>query len=233
VLRVLLEPVGELLAHEVLDRRAHLGGDQLVLGLGGELGIGNLDRQDAGEALARVVASEVHLLPLGDAGVLGVFRDGARQRRPEPLEVRAAVALGDVVGEGQDRLVVGVVPPHRDLDTDAVALSRDVDGVGQGRGLRAVEVFHEFLDATLVEELGALELGPAVVLKGDLHARVEEGELAQTVLERLEAVVEVREGPVGAVRLGRGEEAHLRPLLAGRVAHDVEGMAVSPFSKRA
>src|ERR1700749_1493385 len=46
------------------SRRAPLGRDQLVLGLAGELGVGHLDRQHAGQALAGVLAGDPDLLAL-------------------------------------------------------------------------------------------------------------------------------------------------------------------------
>jgi hypothetical protein len=42
-----------------------------------------------------------------------------------------AVALGDVVGEGEDVLVIAVVPLQRDVDADLVALPADRDRVGE------------------------------------------------------------------------------------------------------
>jgi hypothetical protein len=56
----------------------------------------------------------------------------------------------------------------------------------------------------------------AQVLQHDLHAGIEEGEFPQAVFQRLEGVVEVREGG------GGGEKAHLRPGAAIRVAHDLQ-----------
>ena len=56
--RVLLEPLAEALADQAFDGRAHLGGDQLVLGLGRELRVRHLDRQHAGQALAGVLAGD-------------------------------------------------------------------------------------------------------------------------------------------------------------------------------
>ena len=54
--------------------------------------------------------------------------DGAGQRALEADEVRAALVGVDVVGEGEDLLVVAVVPLHGDLELDAVLLSWcDVD----------------------------------------------------------------------------------------------------------
>ncbi len=39
----------------------------------------------------------------------------------------AAVALWDVVGEGQDVLMVAVIPPHRDFNSDAIFFSTHCD----------------------------------------------------------------------------------------------------------
>ena len=116
--------------------------------------------------------------------------------------------------------MIAVVPPHRDLDADAVLLSGDEDGLGHDRGLGPVQIFDEFLDAALVEQLGLLDLGVALVLQEDPHTAVQEGQLAQAVLQRLEAVLQVAERALGMGGLGRCQEPHLGPAFAGRVAHD-------------
>ena len=54
-------------AHDGLDHRADFRGDQLVLGLRREFGIGHLDRQHAGQAFAHVVAGQRHFFSFGDA----------------------------------------------------------------------------------------------------------------------------------------------------------------------
>ena len=119
----------------------------------------------------------------------------------------AAVALRDVVGEGQHVLVVAVVPPQRDLDADAVALALDQDGPVDQRRLGAVEIAHEGLETALVIELLPLRLGVAQVGQHDAHAGVEEGELAQAMLDR--RVVELDHGE----GFGRRPERHLRAAL--------------------
>ena len=63
--RMLLEPGGEPVVDDALDHRAHLGGDQLVLGLRGEFRIGDLDRQHRGQALAAIVAGDDRPFPCG------------------------------------------------------------------------------------------------------------------------------------------------------------------------
>ena len=118
--RMLLEPGLQRLVDDVLDHRADFGGDQLVLGLRRELRVGHLHRQHGGQALAAIVAGERDLF-LFRVG-LGIAVDLARQRAAEAGEMRAAVALRDVVGEAQHVLMVAVVPPQRRLDADAVRL---------------------------------------------------------------------------------------------------------------
>ena len=170
--RVLLEVRAELLVDDLLHPRLDLGGDELVLGLRGELRVLDLDRDDRGQALAAVVAGEASspsgalVRPLA----VGVLLDGARQRRLEALEVRAAVAVVDRVGEGEERLGVALVPLERDLDPLLVGVALGVaraaldvleeDDLVVDRLLRLVQVLDEGLDPALVGEvvllLGAL-----------------------------------------------------------------------------
>ena len=213
---VFLEPFAEFLVHQPLDGGPHLGGHKLVLGLRAELWVGHLHGQDTGQPLARVVPGEAHLLALGDAGRVRIVVHRPRQRTAKTRHMRAAIALRDVVGEGQHHFVVAVVPPHGDLDADAVLLALDIDRFLDHRGLGAVDILDEFPDAALVFHLDPLRLRMAEVLQHDLHAGIEEGEFPQAILEDLEGVVEVREGR------GGGEETDLGAGLAPGVAHDLE-----------
>ena len=131
--RVFLQPFAHLVGHQAFERLAHFGGDQLVLGLRRELGIGQLDRDNRGQPFAHVVAGQGDLFLLQDARFLGIIVDRPGQRRAEGGQMRAAVALGDVVGEAQDVFVIAVVPFQRDIDADAVALGGNGDGIGQQR----------------------------------------------------------------------------------------------------
>ena len=76
VLRMLLEPLLQTLAKDRLDHRPDLGGDQLVLGLGGEFRIRNLHGQHAGQTLAGIVAAELGLFLLRDPAFLRIGIDG-------------------------------------------------------------------------------------------------------------------------------------------------------------
>ena len=66
LVRVLFEPLGELLVRGLLDERADLGVAELGLRLALELRVAQLHRDDRGEALADVLAEEVLVLLLED-----------------------------------------------------------------------------------------------------------------------------------------------------------------------
>ncbi len=103
--------------------------------------------------------------------------------------------------------MIAVVPPQRDLDRDPVALAADGDRpVGQRR-LGAVEIAHESDEAAFVKQLLALRLGATQIRQHDAHARIEEGEFAQTVLDRRIVEIDHRES------LRRGGEGHLGAAL--------------------
>src|ERR1700722_18019329 len=110
--RVLLEPGLEHVVDDAFDRGAHLGGDQLVLGLRGEFRIRHLDGKHGGQAFPAIVAGQRHLLLARGAAGFGIAGDLARQRAAEAGQMRAAVALRNGVGEAEHALVVAVVPPH-------------------------------------------------------------------------------------------------------------------------
>ena len=129
--------------------------------------------------------------------------------------MRAAIALRDVVGKGQHHLVVAVIPPHRDFHGDAGAFADHVDRFSHDRRFRPVDVFHEFAHAAFVEQLGVERFCRALILDKDPYARVQEGQFAQPVFQRFEAVIEVRERAIGDIGLGAGQKAHLGAAHAG------------------
>ena len=213
---VLLKPVVERLVDDVLDRGSDLRGDELVLGLRGEFRVRHLHRHHRRQAFAAIVARERDLLALGEAGGFGVAIDLARQRGAKARQMRAAIPLRNVVGEAQHGLVVGIVPPQRDLHADPVALGADDHRLVDQRGLGAVDVAHEGLDTALVHELFALALGMAVIRQDDAHARIQEREFPQPMLQGVVIVLDHRE------RIGRGQEGDFRALPALGIAHHRE-----------
>ncbi len=88
---VLVEVLAEALGDGGLDLALDLGVAELGLGLALELRIGQLDADDRGQALADVVAREVAVGVLEDAGAARPVVERAGQRGPEAGDVRAAV----------------------------------------------------------------------------------------------------------------------------------------------
>ncbi len=114
----------------------------------------------------------------------GVLIERARERGAEAGEVRAAVALGDVVGEAQRVLVIAVVPLHREFDRDSVLLGHHRHGRAVQRLFGAVEVFDERFDAAFVVQVDGFGIGVARVTEVEEDTRIEEREFAQAMLER-------------------------------------------------
>src|SRR5207302_7400880 len=121
----------------------------------------------------------------------------------------------------------GVVPLQGDLDGLAVALVADEDRLVVERRAVLVDVLHERDDAALVAEL-VVFLAPLVV-DGDVHAGVEEGELAEALRERL--VVHFRDGEDLRVGLERNARAALRGFLAALDRRDRNAalVALAPY----
>jgi len=212
--RVLLEELGELLVDRGLDERLDLGVAQLRLGLALELRVAQLDRDQRRETLADVFAGEVVLLLLEEVLLARVVVDGLRERGAEAREVRAALGRVDVVGEGEDRLVVRRVPLHRDLDLPVVGLVLEEDDAAVQGVLVAVDVGDEVLDAAGVLERDRLAVG-ALVIEHDTQVFGEEGRLAQALGE--DTVVELdlfEDVGVGHERHRRAGGGALRELLA-------------------
>src|SRR5262249_53673239 len=130
--------------------------------------------------------------------------------RPEPREMRAALARVDVVREGEHILLVALVVLERDLDLDIAAAALEVEHLRVHRRLVLIDVLDELEDAARVVE-GLLLLVP-LVLDLDPETLVEEGELPETVREDVEA--EARDLEDLGIRL----EADRRPPLCRLLA---------------
>ena len=156
VLGVLLQELGQTRIDDRVDEALHAGVAELGLGLALELWVLKLGRDDRGEAFADVLAAEVVVLLLELALVARVLVERAGQRRAEAAEMAASLDRVDVVGEREDRLLVGGVPLHRDLDRALLALTLERDDLLSDRLLVPVQVLDEVDDPALVAELGPM-----------------------------------------------------------------------------
>ena len=219
--RVLLEPGIEGLADDPLDRRADLGGHQFFLGLGRELGVRHLEREDAGEPFARVFATERDFLLAGDAGNLGVLGDRAGERVAEAGQMRAAVALRDIIRKAEHGFVVGVVPLQRRLDRQPVLLVLEDDGRNE-RVLGAIEPVDERLEAALVVHVHDFGRRLARVGQREAHPGIEKSEFAQPVFEGGEVVLGLGERQLGGEKRHLGAGQRLALVGLGRLARDFQ-----------
>ena len=210
-LGVFLQVGGELFVHQGLHVPLDLGVPQLGLGLPLELGLGNLHRDHRGQPLPQVLAGDGHLDVLQQVVGVGVGVHGPGQRRLEADQVGPPLMGVDVVGKGEDLLVIAVVVLHGYFRLHPPLLPFEVDRFRVDGGLVLVEILHEGDDPPFVEELMDL-LGPFV---GDLdpHPGVQEGHFPQPLGEDVE-------GKLGGLEdLAVGEEGDLRPPLLGLADH--------------
>ena len=209
--RVLLEPAVELLADDRLNDRAHLRGNELLLGLRGEFRVRHLDRKHARQAFAGVVAGDRDLVLFRPQGRVGL--DRARQRAAESGQMGTSVPLRDVVGKAQHRFVEAVIPLHRRLDHQPVLFAADHDRCGEHRRLGAVKIGDEGLQTAFVEEIELPWLNGAGIDQPHPHAGIEKSELAQAVFDG--GVIEL--GHRKDVR--RRKERQLRSRLRRSLGH--------------
>ncbi len=193
LLRVLEQEFLELRADGVLDDALHFRGHQLVLGLGGELRIGQLHRQDRGEPLARIIARHRNAVLLARELLLDVVVQRAREGAAKAREVCAAVFLRDVVRVAEHALLIGVVPLQRDLHRHQPVLGAKPEHRLMDRRARAVHVLHERLQPAGMGKDVRLVL--ALVDELDAHAGIEERQLAQPLGEDLVVELDVGEDP--------------------------------------
>src|SRR5439155_7833495 len=240
--RVFLEGFGELVVDDLLDEALDVAVAQLGLRLPLELRLWQPDRDHRRESFPDVVAGDAALEVLEKAVGLRVVRERTGQRRPEPGQVRAALARVDVVREREDALLVTVVVLKRHLDLGVAFLALEEQHLWVQRGLVLVQVLDELDDAALVQESVAPPV--ALVLDDDLQAPVQERQLAQPVAERVEREDRLledlgvrlepddRAGLLAGARRGQGAGGDpvlvaLRPLLAVPADLDLE-----PFAER-
>ena len=178
-------------------------------------GLLQLDRDHGSQPLADVLAVEALLL-LQELELAGLRVQRAGQRAAEAGEVRAALDRVDVVGEGEDGLLVRGVPLHRHFDGALVGVALEIDDVLVDRVLRLVDVRDEVADAALVVELDGLAVR-ALVDELDVEALGEERGLAQALGDRRRVDVELLED------LGVGQEGDRRPdgVVLGHLPDDL------------
>ena len=180
-----LEVAPQLVVQQGFDEPLDFAVAELGLGLTLELGFPDLDADDRGQPFPNILALQALLVFLEQAERGDVGVDRARQRRPQPDQMRPALDGIDVVGERIHVLGVALVPLQGDLNRGAALLAAQIhDGVE--RGLGASQMFDERHDPAFVEEVVPF-VGLAFVDDGDAQARIQKGEFAQPPRQNVEA----------------------------------------------
>src|SRR5690606_40372089 len=98
------------------------------LGLRRELGIGHLDRNNGGQAFTGIIASCRHFLALlGTHFLIDIAIQNAGEGGPEARQVCATVALGNIVGVGEDVLLIAIIPLQSNLHRNAILWSVGIE----------------------------------------------------------------------------------------------------------
>ena len=147
---MLLKVGGQLLIDDVVHQSTDIGVAQLGLGLALELGLRQLDGDDAAEALAAVLAADLVSVGLDDIVFLTVGIQNAGQGRFKARFVHTAFRRMDVVGKGQNGLIVAVVILHGHLGDGVALLALHVDGLGMQGRFGPVEPGGKLPDAALI-----------------------------------------------------------------------------------
>ena len=147
--------VGVEIAHQpfVNDRRhdaLHFAIHQLDLGLRLEAGVRQLDAQDADQPLTHIVAGEARILLLKQLVRFSVLVDRAGERRAKTCQMRAAVGVGDRVGEAQNLVVIARVVLHHTVHDDFVLGRVERDRLGVDHLLVLADLLDELHDTVLV-----------------------------------------------------------------------------------
>ena len=104
-----------------------------------------------------------------------------------------AIALWDVVCEAENILVIAVIPLKRGFNGDAIFLTDCENRFRNGRGTLTIEMLYEGFHAAIILEDCLIWLCAAQVFEHNTHARVQKGELAQTMFQRAAIVLCHRE----------------------------------------
>ena len=221
---VFLKIGGQLVVYHLIDQSTDIGVAQLGFGLTLELGVGELDGNNGGDALPAILAGNL-VVALDDAVLHAVGVENTGQRGFEAGLVHTALRRAHVVGEGQQKFVVAVVILHGDLGGSVALAAAHIDNVLAQWRLVPVAPDSKLPDAALVAHgLADLLFIVPVVGDGDGQTRIQEGFLPHPLVEDFvvidKTVEHLRVGLEGDLRaglVGLANDAHfLRDIATGK-----------------
>ena len=175
--RVFQQVFAQQFVHLLLNRRFHLGGDQLVFGLRGEFRIRHFHRYHGNQAFTGVVAGGADFRFFTVALFVHVGVEGTGHRRAEAGKVSTTVTLRNVVGKAVNVFLEAIVPLQGHFHTDTVFFRREIEDIRMDRRFVLVEILNERLDAAFVVEM--IFFAVALIAQADRDPGVQERQFAQ------------------------------------------------------
>ncbi len=126
---MLLEEDGEGFSGKGFNYAFNLAVAQLGLGLAFELGVGDLDGNNNGEAFAHIVAGYAVFLVFQEVVLFNVVVYNAGQRGPEAGDVGSALYGLDIIDEGEDGLGIVRVVLYGEVEHNFALRLGDEDGL--------------------------------------------------------------------------------------------------------
>ena len=164
--------------------------------------------------------------PSSGCPTFGIIVERAGQSRAEGRQVRAAVALRDVVREAEDVLVIEVVPLERDVDADLVALPRMTEiGSGTAASWRDRDISRR----PRCRPRNASARPSFLVMARPARTRRTPELRKASSRKRCSRPLEVEIGDLE--RLGLGRKVTLVPLLPSGLPTTFSGASASPWRK--
>ena len=142
----------EVLRQGIADGRVDDAGDlrvaELRLRLSLKLRLSHLDRDHGCKSLTEVITSDLDLLLLKDAGVIGIFLQGTCQCTTEAGQVSTTLSGMDIIDVGEDILIEVRIVGHSDLHRDIITHSIDIYDIADEGFLIGIQIPHE-VDQTM------------------------------------------------------------------------------------
>ena len=201
--RVFQQVILEKIAHGLLHRTFHLGGDQLVLGLAGKLGIRYFHRNHRRQAFPCIIPRRVGFFLFQEAFLVHIAVQGTGQRRPETGQVRAAIALGNIVGKAENVFLIGIIPLHGHFHRNTVflPLKIEVEDLVEG-GFVGIQVADKSTQPALILE--HIFIAAALIHQVDTHPGVQKAQLTQPLGEDIVVELDIAEGFRGRAEMHSG-----------------------------
>ena len=98
----------------------------------------------------------------------------------------SAITLRNIVGKAQYVFVVGIIPPERHFNSDAVFFRIQINRRINQRSFCAIKIFNELRKPAFIEEILRNFLRAAFVSQDNPRAGIQKSQFAKTLLESLE-----------------------------------------------